>query len=171
MDPIYLAYRIFSQVKFHSIGRQGYSIGNPPSVSGWQAYYQEPVYDLIWINSDSIKRRKELGEAIAKNGLDFFDRPKVRFDVNLLLNKIKDPSNINSFIRELAFLILGVEINEKAFLRIKKSILGDNFPDYYWSDAVNSFQKNPNKDNFNVLYIRVGQILSQIFDLNEIHVF
>jgi hypothetical protein len=91
--------------------------------------------------------------------------------VNLLLKKIKEPSNINSFIRELAFLILGVEINEKAFLRIKKSILGDNFPDYYWTDAVNSFQKNPNKDNFNVVYIRVGQILSQIFDLNEIHVF
>ncbi len=171
LDPIYLSYRFFSQVKFHSIGRQGYSIGNPPSVSGWQAYYQEPVYDLIWINSDSIKRRKELGESIAKNGLDFFDRPKIRFDVNLLLKKIKEPSNINSFIRELAFLILGVEINEKAFLRIKKSILGDNFPDYYWTDAVNSFQKNPNKDNFNVVYIRVGQILSQIFDLNEIHVF
>lgn len=171
LDPIYLSYRIFSQVRFHSIGRQGYSIANPPSVSGWQAYYQEPVFDLIWINSDSIKRRKELGESIAKNGVNFFDRPNVRFDMNILLKKIKDPSNINSFIRELAMLILGVEINEKAFLRIKKSILGDNFPDYYWSDAVNSFQKSPNKDNYNTLYMRVGQILAQIFDLNEIHVF
>jgi hypothetical protein len=170
-DPLYLSYRTFKEVKHGFIGRQGYTFGNPPSVAGWQAYYQEPVYDLIWINSDSIKRRKELGESIAKNGVNFFDRPNVRFDMNLLLNKIKDPGNINSFIRELAFLILGVEINEKAFLRIKKSILGDNFPDYYWTDAVNSFQKSPNKDNFNTLYMRVGQILAQIFDLNEIHVF
>ena len=171
LDPIYLSYRIFSQVKFHSIGRQGYSIGNPPSVSGWQAYYQEPVYDLIWINSDSIKRRKEIAESIAIKGVNFFDRPNVRIDLNLLLKKIKDPSNINAFIRELALLILGVDINEKAFLRIKKSILGDNFPDYYWSDAVKSFQNSPNKDNYNTLHIRVGQILAQIFDLNEIHVF
>jgi hypothetical protein len=171
LDPIYLSYRIFSQVKFHSIGRQGYSIGNPPSVSGWQAYYQEPIYDLIWINSDSIKRRKEIAESIAINGVNFFDRPNVRIDLNILLKKIKDASNINAFIRDLASLILGVEISEKAFVRIKKSILGDNFPDYYWSDAVKSFQNNPNKDNYNTLNIRVGQILAQIFDLNEIHVF
>ncbi|MEY3646174.1 MAG: hypothetical protein RL127_882 [Bacteroidota bacterium] len=171
LDPIYLSYRIFSQVKFHSIGRQGYSIGNPPSVSGWQAYYQEPIYDLIWINSDSIKRRKEIAESIAINGINFFDRPNVRIDLNVLLKKTKDPSNINTFIRDLAWLILGVEISEKVFLRLKKSILGDNFPDYYWSDAVKSFQNNPNKDNYNTLNIRVGQILAQIFDLNEIHVF
>jgi len=155
LDPIYLSYRIFSQVRFHAIGRQGYSIGNPPSVSGWQAYYQEPVYDLIWINSDSIKRRKELAESIAKNGINFFDRPNVRFDMNLLLKKIKDPSNINSFIRELAKIILGVDISEN----------------YYWSDAVNSFLNSPNRDNYNTLYNRVGQILTQIFDLNENHVF
>jgi hypothetical protein len=91
--------------------------------------------------------------------------------MNILIKKIKDSSNINSFIRELAKIILGVDISEKAFLRIKKSILGDNFPDYYWSDAVNSFLNNPNRDNYNTLYIRVGQILVQIFDLNEIHVF
>jgi hypothetical protein len=65
----------------------------------------------------------------------------------------------------------GVDLSEKAFLRIKKSILGDNFPDYYWTDAVKSLENNPNKDNYNTLYYRVGQILSQIFDLNEIHVF
>lgn len=171
LDPIYLSFRIFSQVKFHSIGRQGYSIGNPPSVSGWQAYYQEPIYDLIWVNSDSIKRRKEIAESIAINGINFFDRPNVRIDLKALLKKSKDPSNINVFIRDLAKIILGVDISERVFTRIKRSILGENFPDYYWSDAVNSFINSPNKDNYNTLNIRVGQILAQIFDLNEIHVF
>ncbi len=171
LDPIYLSFRIFSSVKNNAIGRQGYSFGSPPSVSGWQAYYQEPVYDLIWINSDSVKRRKELSESVARNGVPLSDRHHVHFDMNVLIKKIKDPSNINSFIRELAKIILGVDISEKAFLRIKKSILGDNFPDYYWSDAVNSFLNSPNKDNYNTLNIRIGQILMQIFDLNEIHVF
>ena len=31
-----------------------------PSVSGWPAFYQEPVYDLFWINSSTITRRIEL---------------------------------------------------------------------------------------------------------------
>jgi hypothetical protein len=171
VDPIYLSYRMFKDVKHGSIGRQGYTFGNPPSVAGWQAYYQEPVYDLVWINSDSIKRRKELAESIIRNGIGFNDRTQLRFDLNVLLKKTKDPSDINSFIRDLAKLITGADINEKAFIRIKKSILGDNLPDYYWTDAVRSFQNNPNYDNYNTLFGRVGQILSQIIDLNEIHVF
>jgi hypothetical protein len=170
-DPIYLSFRLFKEVKYGYIGRQGYSFGSPPSVSGWQAYYQEPVYDLVWVNSDSIKRRKELAESITRNGLPFPDRTQLRFDLNVLLKKTKDPSDINSFIRDLAKLITGVDLNEKAFIRIKKSILGNNLPDYYWSDAVRSFQNSPNYDNYNTLFGRVGQILSQIIDLNEIHVF
>ena len=170
-DPNYLSYRIFSEVKHGRIGRQGYSFGSPPSVAGWQAYYQEPVYDLIWINSDSIKRRKELAESITRNGFPFPDRTQLRFDLNVLLKKTKDPSDINSFIRDLAKLITGADLSEKAFVRIKKSILGDNLPDYYWTDAVKAFQNSPNYDNYNTLFGRVGQILSQIIDLNEIHVF
>ena len=170
-DPIYLSFRLFKEVKYGYIGRQGYSFGSPPSVSGWQAYYQEPVYDLVWVNSDSIKRRKELAESITRNGLPFPDRTQLRFDLNVLLKKTKDPSDINSFIRDLAKLITGVDLNEKAFIRIKKSILGNNLPDYYWADAVRSFQNSPNYDNYNTLFGRVGQILSQIIDLNEIHVF
>ena len=171
LDPVYISFRIFSITKNNAIGRQGYSFGNPPSVSGWQAYYQEPVYDLIWVNSDSIKNRKELSLSIARNSLWVSERYNLGFDVNVILKKSKDPSNINAFIRELAKIVLGVEISEKAFLRIKRSILGENFPDYYWSDAVNSFLNSPNEDNYNTLYSRVSQILIQIFDLNENHVF
>ncbi len=171
LDPIYRSYNIFREAKHGYIGRQGFSMGSPPSVSGWQAYYQEPVYDLIWVNSDSIKRRKELAETVSRNGIGFQDRINLRFDLNVLLKKTKDPGDINSFIRDLAKLVTGIDINDKAFIRIKKSILGDNFPDYYWTDAVRSFQNSPNPDNYNTLYGRVGQILSQIFDLNEIHVF
>jgi hypothetical protein len=171
LDPVYISYNIFREVKHNAIGRQGYSLGSPPSVSGWQAYYQEPVYDLIWINSDSVKRRKEISESIARNGLYCGNQHQVRFDLLMILKKTKEPSNINTFIRDLGKIILGVDISERVFIRIKRSILGDNFPDYYWSDAVNSFVNNPNKDNYNTLYNRIGQILVQLFDLNEIHVF
>jgi hypothetical protein len=108
---------------------------------------------------------------ITRNGFGFQNRNQLRFDLNVLLKKTKEPSDINVFIRDLAKLMTGVDLNEKAFIRIKKSILGDNLPDYYWADAVRSFQNNPNYDNYNTLFGRVGQILSQIIDLNEIHVF
>ena len=42
----------------------GMEIGDPPSVSGWQAYYQEPSFDRFWINTDTITKR-----AIRQDGL------------------------------------------------------------------------------------------------------
>jgi uncharacterized protein (DUF1800 family) len=35
----------------------GQNLGDPPSVAGWHAYYQEPVYYEAWISSDTIQKR------------------------------------------------------------------------------------------------------------------
>ncbi len=88
-----------------------------------------------------------------------------------LLKKTKEPANINAFIPDLAKIFLGLSISDKVVNRIKKSILGEGFQDYYWTDAVNAFLNNPSKENYNTLYVRLSQILVQLFDLNEIHVF
>ena len=36
---------------------QGQYIGDPPNVSGWAAYYQEPGYHENWINTDTFPKR------------------------------------------------------------------------------------------------------------------
>jgi hypothetical protein len=42
---------------FHYGNYMGMEISKPPSVSGWQPYYQEPIYDLLWVNSSSFNER------------------------------------------------------------------------------------------------------------------
>ena len=40
-----------------SLSEQGMELGRPPSVSGWPPFYQQPVYDLFWINSVTLKNK------------------------------------------------------------------------------------------------------------------
>jgi hypothetical protein len=162
--------QVFGPIRHHSLGRQGYNIGGPPSVAGWPAYYQEPVYDLIWLNSDSIKTKKGFAFEMSNRGVGMFPY-WIRMNLNDFLSKFTNPSHIDSFIQEMAQIFAGSNLTNEAFDRIKKSILGESFPDYYWRDLVNAFKSNPNKENYNTLYLRVTQILGQVFDLNEMHVF
>ena len=64
LNPEYFEVENTSAVKDYWIPREmtywgqveGFRIHVPPSVSGWPAYYQSPVYDLYWINSTGTKR-------------------------------------------------------------------------------------------------------------------
>ena len=53
------SFYFFSQFDWRT-RNMGLEIASPPSVSGWPAYYQAPVYDLFWINSMTIKNKKTL---------------------------------------------------------------------------------------------------------------
>jgi uncharacterized protein (DUF1800 family) len=41
----------------------------PPSVAGWTAYYQEPAYSKLWINSTYIKKRFDIVSALVYTGV------------------------------------------------------------------------------------------------------
>ena len=47
------------------------NIGDPPDVSGWKAYYQEPQFHEIWINSDTLPKRNQFTDTMAVNGYTF----------------------------------------------------------------------------------------------------
>jgi uncharacterized protein (DUF1800 family) len=158
-------------LRYHSLNSQGMMLLAAPNVAGWAAYYQEPVYDLIWINSDSITQKKGQIDQIAGSGRGFSDNESLRVNLYSLLKNSKEPENINSFINELSGRFLNDPLTESTFLRIKKSVLGEGFPDYYWTSAVNSYLANPQKDNYNTVYVRVMHILNQILLLNEIHIY
>ncbi|MEY2940392.1 MAG: hypothetical protein RJA67_77 [Bacteroidota bacterium] len=158
-------------LRYHFLNSQGMMLLAAPNVAGWAAYYQEPVYDLIWINSDSITQKKGQIDQIAGSGRSFSDNESLRVNLYSLLKNSKEPENINSFINELSGRFLKDPLTESTFLRIKKSVLGEGFPDYYWTSAVNAYLANPQKDNYNTVYVRVMHILNQILMLNEIHIY
>ncbi|MBD0278973.1 MAG: DUF1800 domain-containing protein, partial [Flavisolibacter sp.] len=50
------AYGMWNYI-FGWLNSMSQNIGDPPNVSGWPAYYQEPQYHEIWINSDTLPKR------------------------------------------------------------------------------------------------------------------
>ena len=61
------------------LGDLGMQVGNPPSVSGWPAYYQAPVYDLFWVNSKTIQERVIFTSSLTKWGLWMDDGDQLVF--------------------------------------------------------------------------------------------
>ena len=44
------------------------NIGDPPDVAGWKAYYQEPQFHEIWINTDTYPRRNLFTDTMITTG-------------------------------------------------------------------------------------------------------
>ena len=163
------SYYFFRQ--FEWVGGQiGMELANPPSVSGWPAYYQSPVYDLFWINSKTIKDRVQYSNSATQWGI------WMENGYNIVLNKISyiltysKPDDLDALISELSDRLLGGDIPLNAKNRIKKSILQDK-NEAYWKEAIDEYKNNPNEQNKNNLDWRIQNLLSQFFQLGEITLF
>lgn len=129
------------------------NIGDPPNVAGWQAYYQEPQYDKLWISSDTLPKRNQFTDRLINNGLS---RSKAKLVVDVLqftkdIPKAEDP---NALIAELSKLFYSVNLSpaEQQFIKVNTLLSGltNMQSDHYWTDAWKAFLQNPddkkNKD-------------------------
>ena len=151
---------------------QGMRLFNPPSVSGWPAYYQAPVYDLFWINSVTIKERKNTTEGATRWGVYLGDGINIRFNLKTYLQTFENPEDLNLLIIEMENRLLGSPITERAKQRLINSVLGENsLNTNYWTSMVNDYFDDSSEDNRNNLSWRFEQLLFQFFQLGEIHLF
>lgn len=149
---------------------QGMRMFEPPSVSGWPAYYQEPVYDLFWVNSVTIKKRKQTTEGATRWGIWMGDGVNSRLNIKSYLESYQTPNDLDSLLEQMEERLLGASIPERAKQRIKNSVLGDKNSNY-WKELVDDYFSNPTKDNRNHLSWRFEQLLFQLHELAEIHLF
>lgn len=167
-DPTYRMTRIQDHIGWSS-SQQGMHLMNPPSVSGWPAYYQEPVYDMFWFNSVTIKSKKNITDSMPRWGMWMDDNVNLRFDLLSFINSFDSPEDINSFSQEITDRFLGAPIPQKSLERIKKMVLGDQLNESYWTEAVNQFKSSQTRYNYQNLFNKVGEFLSLVFQLNEMH--
>ena len=151
-------------------GNMGMRIGQPPSVSGWPAYYQTPVYDLFWINSMTIKDRTQFTNSATQWGIWMEDGSHLVLDKVDYLMKYSNVDDLTNLIQELSNRLLGGDIPVNAKERIKQSVLSGK-SESYWTEAVNDYRNNPSEQNKNNLDWRIQNLLSQFFQLGEINLF
>ena len=140
---------------------------DPPNVAGWPAYYQEPQYYEIWINSDTLPKRMGLATAMIYTG---YTRGgyKLIVDVLAFTAKIPNASNPNTLIDNLLELLMPRTVDAAVKYILQAALLNGQAQDYYWTDAWNAYVAN-NNDTVNKNYCtnQLRLAISYILNLAE----
>jgi len=157
------------------LGNVGLNFTDPPSVSGWPAYYQAPVYDLFWINSDTVAKRANWGNGVGRWGKymgsgDIKGSVNMQIDYIKYLASLKNPSNIDDVIDETVDRLMSVPISQAARLRIRMKTLDGVAPSYF-TQLYQTFLAKPTDENKNTLTYRIQNLFGALFQMGEIHLF
>lgn len=114
---------------------------NAPSVAGWKAYYQEPGYYQMWINSVTMQLRKGVSDLLASNsirvkGNDLF--------INTLeaVSQIEDPGTLDNVINHYVNLLFAKGVSEVQMETLREVIL-QGLPDFEWTVEWGMYAANP----------------------------
>jgi hypothetical protein len=119
-------------------------LGDPPNVAGWPAYYEDPQFYEIWINSDSLPKRNSACDGLiyigsVKNGF------KLMIDCIAFATQFANPENPNLLLDQILTLLypMAISIDSKTFMK-NSFLLSGQTSDYYWTDAWNTYLLDTN---------------------------
>jgi uncharacterized protein (DUF1800 family) len=145
----------------------GQNLHDPPNVSGMPAYYQEPSFHEIWINSDSLPKRNQFTDTMintgyARNGF------RVQFNCVAFAQTLSNPGNPNDLIDDALKVFFRNDLSVQSKGQIKTQILltGQQW-DYYWTNAWTAYIASPTTANFNTVNTRLKSLFQYFFNLSE----
>ncbi|MET4074148.1 DUF1800 domain-containing protein [Hymenobacter sp. UYCo722] len=112
---------------------QQQTLGDPPNVAGWAAYYQTPQFHELWINAVTLPRRNQVTDLFISTG---YARGgvKIVIDPVALVQSLPavTASDCNLLIDEFVRLMvpIGLTANQLDFL---KTALLPGLPDFEWT--------------------------------------
>lgn len=143
-------------------------IGDPPDVSGWKAYYQEPQFYEVWINSDTLPRRIQFTDTMIVSG---YTLNSFVTSINAIewVKKLSQPADPNKLINDITYRLLRIDISPASKQQLKRDILlGGQSDDHYWTDAWNLYLSTPgNTNNTNTVKNRLRDLIKYIMNLPE----
>jgi len=162
------AYNMWSYIQnFASLLQQ--NIGDPPDVAGWKAFYQEPQFHEIWINTDTYPRRNLFTDTLITSGYSRSGK-KIIIDPVEFTKNLSNPSDPNVVINDALKILYRVDLTVATKAILKKQILLSNQDqDYYWTNAWNAYISNPINSNYQVVYIRLRDLYKYFMNLAEYH--
>ena len=173
IDQKTLSYNIFGQSLHWNSYSQGMQLFTPPNVSGWPAFYQEPVYDMFWINSSTIKSRKEAAHWF-RWGLWLYSYEdqgvNLKYDLHNYLSTYRNPADFEDFLDEFNQRLCGADVSESTVQMLKNELLG-NLNDIHWEEYITAFLTDPSDDNLNSIQWRFDNVLFKFFELSVYHIY
>ncbi len=118
------------------------NLGDPPNVAGWPAYYQEPQYYEIWINSDTLPKRNQFSDRYIGTGYTRSGRTIV-IDPIAFASQFTKPEDPNLLIAQSLELLYSIPVSQQLKDFLKTILLSGQTTDGYWTAAWLDHKSNP----------------------------
>ncbi len=138
---------------------------DPPSVAGWKAYYQEPLYYRTWINSSTLSFRYLMNQIVI-NGVQVRDH-EIKARVLEMIETIEEAEDPNKLIESLAQYLLPHGVTEQQRDDLK-AVLIPGLPDYEWGVEYQEYLFNPEDEELKAgVENRLQALLTSFVSLPE----
>lgn len=169
-DTIKEKYAVYTQV-FNRAGRMQQVIGDPPNVSGWAAYYQEPSFYKIWINSATLAERTgHIRQLLAFNGF-VNNQKRLKIDHVAFADSIPNVSSPDALVDFLFDLLFIIKPQDSTRTAVFKEILSDGKDDKgIWTAEWQRMKSDPsNQQFFLVVERKLKRLFNHLAQLPEYH--
>ena len=145
-DDVFSDYSFWEFVHNQAAAMQQ-NIGDPPNVAGWPAYYQQPQYYKLWINSDTLPKRNQLSDRLLGYGFTPKNGHKINIDPIAYAMALPHPEDPDALISDSIQLLYTVPIPEADKAHFKSNILLSNLQgeaaNHYWTNAWQTLIEKP----------------------------
>ncbi|MFN3849944.1 MAG: DUF1800 family protein [Spirosomataceae bacterium] len=144
------------------------NLGDPPNVAGWSAYYQEPGFYELWVNSDTFPKRNQFSDTVLNNGYTR-NQQKINADLIAFARGLKNPEDPNLLIEQSLEILYRIPLAAETINQVKKDILlSGQSSDYYWTEIWEAFLAKPNDTNArNMVLTRLKNLYRYFVSLPE----
>lgn len=141
--------------------------GDPPNVAGWQAYYQVPGFDKLWINTGTLPKRGEFTAGMVFVGINAVNN-KAAIDVLSWAATLSNPGNINDLINESLELLLGLPVSQAVKDSLKPILLTGLPNESYWTLGWSLYQSDPSNEMLaGAVRVRLQAYLYRVLQMEE----
>lgn len=166
-DNLQLRERVFSGL-YGATFIQQMALFQAPSVAGWQAYYQAPLFYRLWLNAFTLPVRKTYTDAIANLGIPY-GQFRLVIDPAPYILQFENPQDIDSVIHQMALVLFPNPLQEVQLNELKSVMMGIT-PFNQWPIQLNSFiddQTNVNKKL--LVNIKLKSLITYMMRMPEFH--
>jgi len=141
---------------------------NPPSVAGWEAYYQTPAFSRIWINSSTLQERTRFTRTMTSaNGVNVGEGVRARYDYLGWIKQIPGATDPNDLISGLTFYLLPRPLTDGQLANLKE-VLIPGLPDFEWTVEYAAHLADPDEGDIAAsVEAKLRALFLAIFSLAE----
>jgi len=133
---------------YQDLVKQQQDISNPPDVSGWKAYYQEPLYYRTWINSVTLPLRQNFTLQLLNDQIKYNGIP-IEFDPFVIVDDLTEPEDPNKLILQLGELFFQIPLSEWQNSEFKE-VLIPGLPDFEWTVEYGDYKAHPGNQEIRI---------------------